>query len=334
MRDHELLFQGQIVNWSLAAENYRAMEKILSKDFNIDGVHIRLQCNPSRITSSSANISKTAIQERACFLCPKNRPAEQEGLVFKPETGTMHEGNHIHDKTISANGFIILVNPFPVFPKHFTIAGDHQPQTIKGNFDILLQLARHMDDCVVFYNGPRCGASAPDHMHFQAGSKGLMPVEKDYENWKNTHVSLLLNQKNLNLYSLKDFLRGGWLLEGTDETALARVFYRLLTALESDRESSDKEPMLNLLCWYMEVKWICLIFPRKAHRPSCYFRDYESRLLISPASVEMGGLVVAARQEDFERIEAKDILEIYKDVSFSEQEMDQVSKKITESPLF
>jgi len=319
MRDHELLFQDQIAKWPLAAANYQALEKILIKDFDIDGVHIRLQCNPSRITSSAANISKTAIKERPCFLCAKNRPAEQAGLAFKTE-------NKVFQKK---DDFIILVNPFPVFPKHFTIAGDHQPQTIKWNFDNLLQIARQMDDCVVFYNGPRCGASAPDHMHFQAGSKGLMPIETDYGNWKKTNVSLLLNQDCLQLYSLRNMLRGGWLLEGTDETDLTQIFYNLLKALEPDNAASDEEPMLNILCWYSDVKWICVIFPRKAHRPSCYFRQDESKLLISPASVEMGGLMVAARPEDFKRINTKDIKEIYYDVSFSEQEVEKVSNKIS-----
>jgi ATP adenylyltransferase/5',5'''-P-1,P-4-tetraphosphate phosphorylase II len=319
MRDHELLFQDQIAKWPLAAANYQALEKILIKDFDIDGVHIRLQCNPSRITSAAANISKTTIKERPCFLCAKNRPAEQAGLAFKTE-------NKVSQKK---DDFIILVNPFPVFPKHFTIAGDHQPQTIKWNFDNLLQIARQMDDCVVFYNGPRCGASAPDHIHFQAGSKGLIPLETNYGNWKKTNVSLLLNQDCLQLYSLRNMLRGGWLLEGTDETDLTQIFYSLLKALEPDNAASDEEPMLNILCWHSDVKWICIIFPRKAHRPSCYFRQDESKLLISPASVEMGGLIVAARPEDFKRINANDIKEIYYDVSFSEQEVEKVSNKIS-----
>jgi ATP adenylyltransferase/5',5'''-P-1,P-4-tetraphosphate phosphorylase II len=286
----------------------------MSRDLIIDDVIVKVQCNPSRITSSTANTSKTAILERPCFLCPENRPPEQEGLLFR------HVDNDEND-----TDFIILVNPFPVFPRHYTIAGNHIQQSITGHFETMVQLARHLDDCVVFYNGPQCGASAPDHLHFQAGSKGLMPVESDYKNWKREHLSLLLNQNNCDLYILHNFLRSGWLIESSDKTALAEIFYKLQCALVS---KANEEPMQNILCWYSDLKWHCIIFPRKVHRPSCYFRQDEFKLLISPASVEMGGLVVAARPEDFRKIDAEDIKKIYNEVAFSESEMKQISKKV------
>jgi ATP adenylyltransferase/5',5'''-P-1,P-4-tetraphosphate phosphorylase II len=315
MQDHRKLFEEQIASWPLAAENYRALKGVLSKTFFMDGVRIQVQCNPARLTSSSADISREVIQERPCFLCAKNRPPEQTSLPFSED----------RKSTTYQNNFLILVNPFPVFPKHFTIAGEHLPQTIHHHFSPFLDLARQMDDCVVFYNGPRCGASAPDHLHFQAGSKGLMPVEADFPEWRKNHLSPISVQEKVQVSALKDFLRGGWLLESTDKTALTSAFECLLEMLETARQIPEEEPMLNILGWFTDKKWFCVVFPRKAHRPTCYFREDESRLLISPASVEMGGLVVAARPEDFERIQAEDLKEIYSDVSLSDMEVEKFS---------
>ncbi|MDD4921449.1 MAG: DUF4922 domain-containing protein [Bacteroidales bacterium] len=312
MGDYKKLFKDQCISWDLAANNYRTLSKVLFKEFQIDHFRIKLQFNPGRITSSSANISMAAIQVRPCFLCAKNRPAEQDSLTIKAnETSGMD--------------FQVLVNPFPVFPQHYTIAAtEHQPQAIKGHFHAFLKLAKSMNDCVVFYNGPRCGASAPDHLHFQAGSKGLMPVETDYDNWEKI---LLWKKKETRIYTMADGLRNGWIMEGNHSTELENTFEQLLDILPSANPASGEEPMLNLLCWYDQAKWICLVFPRKSHRPECYFKDDNHRLLISPASVEMGGLMIAARQEDFERIKEEDIRKIYQDVSVSKNEIDQLSEK-------
>jgi len=311
MFDHKQLFQEQLVTWALASDNYRALSKVLFKDFLLDGSRIRLQYNPGRIASSSANVSQGAIQERPCFLCAVNRPADQDFRSF--------EGTNTR--------FQILVNPFPVFPQHFTIAAiDHRPQTIEGQFDAMLRLAESMDDCVLFYNGPRCGASAPDHLHFQAGNKGLMPIETDFDQvrkttiWKNQTTCLSKMDRNL---------RNGWVLEGSNATELVKTFDLLLDLLKAFHATTNEEPMLNLLSWYTNGRWICILFPRLSHRPKCYFKEDESRLLISPASVEMGGLMISARKEDFERIGEKEIREIFKDVSASEKEIDQISEQFT-----
>jgi len=325
----------------MAAENYQALNQILTKDFILDGQRIWLQCNPKRLVSSVANISVAAIQERPCFLCSTNRPAEQKGVEFED--------------------FTILVNPFPVFQRHFTIANGHQPQTIRGHFGTFLRLAKEMDDCVVFYNGPKCGASAPDHLHFQAGSKGAMPLEMDlnllaakqrgifdsgnekvhaltppqaagnvrpeFTTWRTNHVATVYSGQGIELLELKGLLRGGWLLEGSDEKALIAVFDRLILVMTTGME----EPMMNVLGWYSKGVWQCLVFPRKAHRPSCYYREDEGKMLISPASVEMGGLVVAARLEDFERMTEGDLRTIFKEVSMSEVAVSAISEQFLES---
>jgi SpoIID/LytB domain protein len=314
MQDHKQLFREQSKSWTLAADNYRALSKVLIKEFLIDDLRIRLQFNPGRIISSSANISKDAIKARPCFLCEKNRPTDQKALIFE-------DGENQHSDT----QFQILVNPFPVFPRHFTIAAmKHQPQAIHGQFETMLRLAKSMNDCVIFYNGPRCGASAPDHLHFQAGSKGLMPIESDFEDWKKINLSPLYENKDLRIFKMEGFLRNGWLMEGKNRTECVQKLEQLLNSIQPKME---EEPMLNLLCWYQNENWICAVFPRQAHRPRCYFRKGQSKLLISPASVEMGGLMIAARQEDFERIDEKDIREIYNDVSISKAEIDLFSNE-------
>ncbi len=292
-------------DWVLAADNYQALNQALTKEFILDGQRIRLQCNPKRLVSSAANISAAAIQERPCFLCSKNRPAEQKGLAFED--------------------FTILVNPFPVFQRHFTIVNGHVPQRIEGRFGVFLRLAREMDDCVVFYNGPKCGASAPDHLHFQAGNKGAMPLEMDFGRWRNCAKSVF-SVESVELLELHGMLRGGWLLEGSDEKALIGVFDRLIGVLGNGAE----EPLMNVLAWVSDNIWEVVVYPRKAHRPSCYFREDVGKMLISPASVEMGGLVVAARLEDFERITEGDLRTIFTEVSMSETEISALSADFVE----
>jgi len=315
MQDYRQLFQRQSTTWPLAEKNYQALSEVVFKDLTIDHIRIRLQFNPGRMTSSAADTSKDAIRARPCFLCAENRPSEQESLTFKTKNASISE-------------FQILVNPFPVFPQHFTIAStEHQLQAIHGNFKSFLQLGKSMEDCVIFYNGPRCGASAPDHLHFQAGSKGIIPLESDYGQWKKT---LIRKGQDMSVSKMEGLLRNGLVMEGSDSNELSDAFEQLLDLLKSENPASTEEPMLNLLCWYQNGSWICLIFPRKAHRPKCYFKNDDTKLLISPAAVEMGGVMVAARREDFDKIEEKEIREIYGDVSVSEKEIDLISKKFKE----
>lgn len=305
MSAHQNLFDEQIRDWPMAAENYRALDQILTRDFLLDDQLFRLQCNPKRLVSSAANTSSAVIKERPCFLCASNRPAEQKGVEFEEYT--------------------VLVNPFPVFPRHFTIANGHQPQTIIGHFGAFLRLAKVMDDCVIFYNGPKCGASAPDHLHFQAGNKGTMPLEMEFGRWRKRAQSVY-SVEGVELMELRGMLRGGWLLEGSDEQVVTDVFERLVGVL---RNGSD-EPMMNALAWVSEKTWKVVVFPRKAHRPSCYFRDDAGKMLISPASVEMGGLVVAARLEDYERMTEGDLRTIFAEVSVTETEISAFSARFVE----
>jgi ATP adenylyltransferase/5',5'''-P-1,P-4-tetraphosphate phosphorylase II len=232
-----------------------------------------VQFNPARIASSAAKVDPQSIRERKCFLCSDNRPPEQKGVPFKEQ-------------------YTILINPYPIFPRHLTIpALAHTPQRIASRFDDMLDLAQQLDDYAVFYNGPKSGASAPDHFHFQAGNKGFLPIEND-RNWGNAiRIESENKQEMLNRF---------------------RQIYDNLP-LQPD----DDEPMLNLLTWFENGKWATYFFPRKKHRPACYFAEGGDNLLISPASVDLGGVFITPLEKDFEKITAEDIAGILNEVNIT-----------------
>lgn len=266
----EKLFGEQVVRWGLARVNYEALGHVRVKTLDVNGLRYQVQFNPARITSSAAKVDPQSISERKCFLCAANRPLEQQGVLFN-------------------NQYVILVNPYPIFPRHLTIpALEHTPQRITGRFEAMLDLAQELDDYVLFYNGPKCGASAPDHFHFQAGNKGFLPIERE-RNWAGGALRIE---------------------SGNRQEALDR-FRQLYDALPLH---ADTEPMLNLLTWFEGGKWTVCLFPRKKHRPACYFAEGEANLLISPASVDVGGVFITPLEKDFEKITAADIAGILEEV--------------------
>ena len=265
------LFDEQLLNWKLARENYKSLEQVKIKTLvAANATEYKVQFNPARIVSSAAKVDAQSIRERKCFLCAENRPPEQKGISF--------------------NGhYTILVNPFPIFPRHLTIpATEHTPQLIASRFGDMLDLAQQLDDCVVFYNGPKCGASAPDHFHFQAGNKGFLPIEKDR-----------------NMCSIS--------IESDNKDELLDRFQQVYDSLPLLPE--DAEPMMNILVWYESAHWIVCIFPRKKHRPSCYSAEGEANMLISPASVDLGGVFITPLEKDFEKITAGDIAHILHEIN-------------------
>ena len=264
------LFDLQLMNWELARENYRALRQVEVKTLFVDGYEFKIQFNPARIISSAAKVDAQSIKERKCFLCEENRPAEQKGILFSER-------------------YTLLINPYPIFPRHLTIpAIEHTPQRIAIRFGNMLDLAQQLDDYVVFYNGQKCGASAPDHFHFQAGNKGFLPIEKA-KNWFNT-------------------IR----LESENKQEIIDRFQQVYSTLPL--KSGDDEPMMNILAWYESGKWIVCIFPRKKHRPACYFAEGDANLLISPAAIDLGGVFIIPLEKDFLKITSKDISQILHEV--------------------
>jgi len=264
------LFDEQLTNWKLARENYNSLKQVKVKTLFVDGREYKVQFNPARIISSAAKVDAQSIKERKCFLCAENRPPEQNGIPFKGR-------------------YTVLVNPYPIFPRHLTIpAVEHTPQRIDSRFEDMLDLARQLDNYVIFYNGPKCGASAPDHFHFQAGNKGFLPIEKD--------------RGRYNMICI----------ESDKKAELLDRFRQIYDTME--QKSEDEEPMMNLLVWYEGDKWVVCIFPRKKHRPACYSATGDDNLLISPAAVDLGGVFITPLEKDFEKITAEDIDKILHEI--------------------
>lgn len=301
------LFTSQLDEWDLARDNYKQLENVKTREVSFGRFDLTVQFNPGRITSSAAKVDTRSIEARPCFLCGKNRPASQRGLKFE-ETWT------------------ILVNPFPIFPRHLTIVSDsHTDQRILPAFGTMLSLAAELQEFVIFYNGPQCGASAPDHLHFQAGNKGFLPVENDFA--CKTNCLLISQKESLKVWQWNGYLRGMVTFEGSGREDLKlcfEEFYSRFLLLQPDRP----EPMLNILCSYTEGRWVIHIIPRKLHRPTQYFEEAGNKIILSPASVDMGGVVITPREEDFNKITASDISDIFGQVCFSDEELLPLINKI------
>jgi hypothetical protein len=290
----ERFFNGQISDWDLANVNYRQLENVMTRSVSFGDFEVLVQFNPGRITSTAAKVDSKSIETRPCFLCAKNRPALQQGLIYKP-------------------GMTVLVNPFPIFKKHLTIVSDdHIDQRIAENFGTMLDLAAELTDYQIFYNGPQCGASAPDHFHFQAGNKGFLPVEKDFEGKRlcNLHSS----SPGIELWTWPGYSRTVFSFKGNNREKLIKAFnsfYNRFSEIQSDKP----EPMLNILASYSDGDWIVHFFPRKVHRPTQFFAEGHCKILISPASVDLGGVVITPREEDYLKIKREDLDDIFRQVS-------------------
>lgn len=287
------LFREQIDGWPLLGTNWKQLDAVLLKRFDFDGFSIKVQFNPKRITSSAAKVDRISIRERPCFLCRANRPLEEDFVAYGKD-------------------YEILCNPFPIFRQHYTIAHvNHIPQVIDSAFSSLLDLSRDLPELTVFYNAPACGASAPDHLHFQAGLRGAMPIEEELDVLIQKHGSGLIGGKAFQLGSVDDGLRRFLVMEADRKEPLERCFSEISTFLRSFAHGD--EPMLNILALYRE-KWQILIFPRAKHRPWQFFEEGEGNILLSPAAVDLGGLMITPLEKDFHKISSADIADIFRQI--------------------
>jgi ATP adenylyltransferase/5',5'''-P-1,P-4-tetraphosphate phosphorylase II len=294
------LFYEQISNWELARINYEGLKTVLTKSFSFGDFKVIVQFNPARIISSGAKMDAKTIAERKCFLCAENLPIEQKGI----DTGN----------------YTILVNPFPIFPQHFTIPyKEHIDQQIKPYFADMLELAKALDDYIVFYNGPRCGASAPDHMHFQAGTKNFLPLISDYKRLKQTHGKLLEEGVDYQFYELINYNRTVYCIESDTIFSAQNIFENLYSKWQDHSQAYSKgngpEPMMNIVCSFEDGIWHIFLFPRKAFRPWQYTADEKTQILISPATVEMSGILITPIESHFERITKEDVQSIFEQCS-------------------
>lgn len=305
-----LLYDEQVINWPLLRQNIEGLNSVRLKSFEFSGFTINVQFNPKRITSSAAKVDKTSISNRKCFLCSAHRPKEQNMVPFERD-------------------YEILCNPFPIFNKHYTIAHkNHIVQEIGSSFSDMLDLSCSLKELVLFYNAPKCGASAPDHLHFQAGNHGLMPIEKDLEGLIKIYSNPVVSTSELSVNAIDDTLRRALLIESSDKQKIEDVFQLIYTYTQN--LSGGEEPMLNILS-YFEGGWKVLVFPRDKHRPWQYFEEGVKNILLSPASVDMGGTLITPLEKDFLKISKEDIVDIFKQVSISPERFDGLLKHIKTS---
>jgi hypothetical protein len=287
------LYENQLRDWEQANINYDALRNVQTREIQFKDHSVFVQHNPKRIISSAAKVDPQSISERPCFLCSHNRPSEQQGIPY-------------------GNDLTILINPFPVFHRHLTIPSlKHLPQRIAPNFRVMLELARDLQDYTILYNGPNCGASAPDHFHFQAIQGGVLPIEKDF--LSGIKCRLKGKRSGTDIYTWIDYLRKPLTLSGDDPDSIQSLFTGIYLLLHIALPSLD-EPMMNMLANYRNDRWIIHIFPRKQHRPRQYHEKDENQLLLSPASIDMGGVLIMPREEDYRKISKEVIDDVYSQV--------------------
>jgi len=291
------MYRQQRETWNMARNHYRQFESIERREIEFGKFKLILQHNPARARSTCADLSKKVIENRRCFLCASNLPDDQKGFII-------------------LNKYLMLVNPFPIFDRHLTISDfNHIPQQIENRIVDLLEMARLLPDFMLFYNGPLCGASAPDHFHFQAAQKGVMPIEKEVDHLAMEMKKILIGKEDISVYEIKDYLRTAIVMESGWKEPVDYFFAQLMKQLPFNDEAG--EPLMNLMASYNKGKYRLIVFPRKAQRPSCYYREGDDRILVSPASVELGGIIVTPREEDFQKITIDDLKQIFGEVSLN-----------------
>jgi len=292
------LLAQQKISWPLLRDAYAAQDSAQIREISADGISVKLQFNPRRIISSAAAVDSESISRRPCFLCVENLPEAQKGILYRQT-------------------FLILCNPAPIFPQHYTVSNlRHISQSIENNMASFLLLAKDFGPgLTVFYNGPRCGASAPDHLHFHVVPSDMMPIEKEIR--EDRDKILIRRLEGVSILTSMSLSRPIIIMEGKE---LRSVETALLKAVEVMREilPASDEPMMNLLCTYDGAQWRVLIFPRRKHRPDAYYREGEERILISPGAVDLGGLVITPVEKDFNAIDAEQIGNIFKEVSMDD----------------
>lgn len=305
------LFEQQTGNWKLASDGYRSLSQVQKKIFDFDNFKIEAHFNPGRVISSSAKVDEKSVNSRPCFLCAHNLPEEQKAVEL-------------------VNDYILLVNPYPIFDKHFTIPSlNHSPQQILTEVENMLVISSMLGkEYSVFYNGPKCGASAPDHLHFQAGNFGFMNIDLEFDSLKKHYRKNLYVNNNINVTAFSGCLRNFISIESNDIMTIKNEFTRIYKLLS--KSNPNEEPMMNVLCSYNE-QWRVIIFPRSKHRPTYFFEEGEQNYLISPAAVDFGGVLIFPRKIDFDRITKELIIDIFEQVSINDNDFQNFTNELMSS---
>lgn len=313
MKELNKFIKDQLSVWQLASSNFRALKTAPSREVDVFGLKCRIQYNPRRVISSTADTSPAAIASRKCFLCADNRPKEQFHLGFEGRKG---------------RNYHIQINPYPIFRGHLVIVRDeHIPQEIWHHFPDMLDFAARYKDYLVFYNGPSSGASAPDHLHFQAIPKHNLPLEEVVDEFLDHPGEPLATVKDASLYKFDGYARGVFALKATTSKSLAKLFYRLLDC--TDRGKGEEEPMFNLYAHVKNGEYRTIVVMRSAKRSHHFYSEGADHLTISPGAADIAGLFVAPFREDYDKADTALLEELLSEVCISEDEQNMIVWRLT-----
>lgn len=301
-------FNRQLEVWTDARHRFRDLKHVETRQFSDQ---LKLQWNPARIVSTGAKIDKKTLGERPCFLCDKNRPKEQMS-------------KQIDEK------FHLLVNPFPILPVHFTIpARKHQPQLIYKNYGEMHRFISLHSDLMVFYNGPKCGASAPDHLHFQAGTNGILPLQTNWQRLSRNLTDIISLNDEEKISVVRDFIVPAFVIISKSAESDEALFRRLYKAMP--QRGDETEPMMNIISWRKGEDFISVVIPREKHRPEAYFAEGDAQFVVSPGALDMSGLIITPREEDFRKLTEEKALSLLQECGVSEEKMNAIIAKLKAS---
>ena len=301
-------FNRQLEMWEDARHRFRDLKHVEVRQLSDQ---LKVQFNPARIVSTGAKIDKHTLGERPCFLCERNRPKEQM---------TKQIDDH----------FQLLVNPFPILPVHFTIpATKHQPQSIYRHYGEMHRLLSLHSELMVFYNGPKCGASAPDHLHFQAGTSGVLPLQTNWQRLSRSLTDVISLNDEEKISVLSDFLVPAFVIISKSEDSDEELFHRLYRSMPM--RGDESEPMMNIIAWRKGDEFISVVIPREKHRPDAYFAEGEAQMMVSPGALDMAGLIITPREEDFSKINLDKATALLCECGISTEKMEAIVSNLKAS---
>lgn len=301
-------FNRQLEMWEDARHRFRDLKHVEVRQLSDQ---LKVQFNPARIVSTGAKIDKHTLGERPCFLCERNRPKEQM---------TKQIDDH----------FQLLVNPFPILPVHFTIpATKHQPQSIYRHYGEMHRLLSLHSELMVFYNGPKCGASAPDHLHFQAGTSGVLPLQTNWQRLSRSLTDVISLNDEEKISVLSDFLVPAFVIISKSEDSDEELFHRLYRSMPM--RGDESEPMMNIIAWRKGEEFISVVIPREKHRPDAYFAEGEAQMMVSPGALDMAGLIITPREEDFSKINLDKATALLRECGISAEKMEAIVSNLKAS---
>lgn len=309
----QIFFNQQLEKWDEVRKRYNELSKTETRELTEGNFTIKIQWNPARMVSTGAKLDAKTLAKRPCFLCQKNRPQQQI--------------------KISIGNYEILVNPFPIMPNHFTIPSlEHTPQSVLNSYGMMHELLQEYQELMVFYNGPQCGASAPDHSHLQAGNNGLLPLQSAWKQLSEDLTEIVKLNEEEGIYIINKYPCSALLIKSRtkeNDEKLFKQLYNSLIILSVD----NQEPPMNIVAWRKDEQYFAVVFPRSKRRPDCFNAQGDQQYMITPGALEMSGLMVTPRQEDFKRITSEKAFDILREVSIDKNILLKVVEHLKKSSI-